>query len=131
MIRTRPGLPSLTLYGAIDVALVIVFVLIGRASHNENLLGTLSTLWPFVAGLAVGWIATRAWRDPVSIAWIGVGVWVSTVVVGMLLRVLSGQGVQTSFVVVATIVLGVFLLGWRWIAMIVLRRRARENTPAA
>ncbi|HEY8914111.1 DUF3054 domain-containing protein [Lacisediminihabitans sp.] len=131
MIRTRPGLPSLTLYGAIDVALVIVFVLIGRASHSENLLGTLSTLWPFVAGLAVGWIATRAWRDPVSIAWIGVGVWVSTVVVGMLLRVLSGQGVQTSFVVVATIVLGVFLLGWRWIAMIVLRRRARENTPAA
>ncbi|WP_394770432.1 DUF3054 domain-containing protein [Lacisediminihabitans sp.] len=131
MIRTRPGPASLTLFGAIDVVLVIVFVLIGRASHNEGILGTLNTLWPFVAGLAVGWVATRAWRDPLSIAWIGVGVWVSTVIVGMLLRVLSGQGVQTSFVVVATIVLGVFLLGWRWIAVIVLRRRARAHTPAA
>lgn len=131
MIRTRPGPAFLALYGAIDVALVITFVLIGRASHNENLLGTINTLWPFVAGLAVGWIATRAWRDPVSIAWIGVGVWASTVVIGMLLRMLSGQGVQASFIVVAAIVLGVFLLGWRGIALILQRRRARENTPAA
>jgi hypothetical protein len=130
MIRTRPGWRSLTLFGAIDAALVIVFVLIGRASHSEGILGTLNTLWPFIAGLAVGWVATRAWRDPVSIAWIGVGVWASTVIVGMLLRVLSGQGVQTSFVVVATIVLGVLLLGWRWIALVVLRRRTREDTPA-
>jgi hypothetical protein len=129
MIRTRPGMASLALYGAIDVALVLVFVLIGRASHNENLLGTLNTLWPFVSGLAIGWIVTRAWRDPLSIAWIGVGVWISTVVVGMLLRTLSGQGVQVSFIVVAAIVLGVFLLGWRWIAIVVLRRRAREHTP--
>jgi FlaA1/EpsC-like NDP-sugar epimerase len=129
MIRTRPGMASLALYGAIDVALVLVFVLIGRASHNENLLGTLNTLWPFVSGLAIGWIVTRAWRDPLSIAWIGVGVWISTVVVGMLLRILSGQGVQVSFIVVAAIVLGVFLLGWRWIAIVVLRRRAREHTP--
>ena len=131
MIRKQPGTASLALYGAIDVVLVTVFVLIGRASHNEGPLGTLSTLWPFLAGLALGWVVTRAWRDPVSIAWIGVGVWASTVVVGMLLRILSGQGVQVSFVVVAAIVLGVFLLGWRWIAMLVLRRKAREHTPVA
>ena len=33
---------------------------------------------------------------------------------GMLLRAASGQGVAFSFVVVATVVLGVFLLVPRW-----------------
>jgi hypothetical protein len=42
----------------------------------------------------------------------------------MLLRVLSGQGVQLSFVVVTTIVLGVFLLGRRALSRRIGRRRA-------
>ena len=58
----------------------------------------------------------------------GVLVWVPTVVVGMLLRVATGAGVQTSFVIVATVVLGVFLLGWRGVAGLV--RRSRRGTGA-
>lgn len=103
---------------------MLVFVLIGRASHDESpVLGALVTLWPFAAGLVVGWIAVRGWRRPLSLARVGLPVWAVTVVVGMILRGLTGQGVQVSFVIVASIVLAVFLIGWRAIAILVLRRR--------
>ena len=42
----------------LDVACVLVFVIIGRASHGEGLIGVASTAWPFLAGLAGGWLAT-------------------------------------------------------------------------
>jgi len=110
----------------IDVVLVLAFVLIGRASHSEGPLGTLVTLWPFVAGLAIGWIGGRAWRTPLQLRWTGLTIWAATVVVGVLLRGVTGQGVQFGFVIVTTVVLAVFLLGWRGIAQLVLRLRARH-----
>ncbi|MEH3154954.1 MAG: DUF3054 domain-containing protein [Gordonia paraffinivorans] len=39
--------------------------------------------------------------------------WICTVAIGMVLRDQFGQGIAVSFIVVATIVLGLFLLGWR------------------
>ena len=111
--------------------LVLVFVLIGRAGHGEDPVGTLNTLWPFLVGLAVGWVARRAWRSPRRIVWTGLGVWIATVVVGMLLRIVSDQSVQLSFVIVATIVLAVFLLGWRAIAIGVARVRSNSHAPRA
>lgn len=51
-------------------------------------------------------------------------VWLSTLVVGMLLRVVSGQGTAFSFVLVAGTVLAVFLLGWRAVAKILTKSRA-------
>ena len=40
---------------ALDVGCVLVFVIIGRASHTqgESLAGIASTAWPFLAGLGV------------------------------------------------------------------------------
>jgi hypothetical protein len=108
---------------------VLVFVLIGRATHENALLGALVTLWPFLTGLGVGWVAARGWRAPRAIGRTGVPVWVSTVVIGMLLRVASDQGVQPSFVIVATLVLGAFLLGWRTVAF-ALARRSRGRAHA-
>lgn len=103
----------------LDLLLVVSFVLIGLSSHDENALaGAAMTLWPFAVGLASGWLAARAWRKPRAIVPTGLVVWVSTVAVGMLLRVLSGQGIQLSFVVVASVVLGVFLVGWRLMARV-------------
>jgi hypothetical protein len=110
----------------LDIVLVGAFVTIGRASHNEGPLGTLVTLWPFLAGLAIGWIGARAWRTPFTLRWTGLTVWAGTVIVGILLRAVSGQGVQFGFVVVTTLVLAIFLLGWRGIVQLVLRARARR-----
>ncbi|MFZ0078969.1 MAG: DUF3054 domain-containing protein, partial [Trebonia sp.] len=43
----------------LDVCCVLVFVIIGRASHTkgEAVGGIASTAWPFLAGLAAGWAA--------------------------------------------------------------------------
>jgi Protein of unknown function (DUF3054) len=101
----------------LDVCCVLVFVIIGRASHTkgETLAGIASTSWPFLCGLAVGWAAARAWRRPFAIRPAGLLVWLSTVVLGMVLRVISGQGTAIAFIAVALAFLGLFLLGWRLI----------------
>jgi peptidoglycan/LPS O-acetylase OafA/YrhL len=98
-----------------DVVAVIVFCTIGRRSHAEGLTvsGIAQTAWPFLAGTAVGWLLIGGWRRPFTIIPTGLVVWVCTVVVGMLLRKATSAGVQTSFVVVASIATAVLLLGWR------------------
>ncbi|TFB96886.1 DUF3054 domain-containing protein [Cryobacterium sp. HLT2-28] len=118
---------SVIVPASLDAVLVLVFALVGRASHGEGLLGVLTTWWPFLGGLAIGWLVVRAWRSPRRIVWTGIGVWLCTVAGGMLLRLASGQGVQPSFIIVATIVLGLFLLGWRAIALLAARLR---RTPS-
>jgi len=117
---------------AIDVALVVVFAAIGRASHGEDVigvdgLGLAQTSWPFLVSLLAGWLAMRLWRFPLAILGAGVAVWLYTVIGGMLLRAISGQGVQTAFVIVASIVLALFLVGWRVVVALITRIRARRS----
>ena len=102
----------------LDLCCVGAFVAIGRASHTEGetVAGLARTGWPFLAGLAIGWIATRAWRRPGRLVPVGATVWISTVVLGMALRAVSGQGVAVAFVFVALAFLGLFMLGWRIVA---------------
>jgi Protein of unknown function (DUF3054) len=107
----------------LDVCCVLAFVAIGRASHHDgdSPAGLISTAWPFLAGLAAGLVATRAWRRPAAIVPAGLGAWLGTVVVGMLLRVVAGQGTALAFIGVALAFLGLFLLGWRAVAAVLLR----------
>lgn len=102
----------------IDLCCVAAFVAIGRASHTEGetAAGLARTAWPFLAGLVAGWVVTRAWRRPVAPVRSGVGVWLATVALGMVLRAASGQGVAVAFVFVALAFLGLFMLGWRLLA---------------
>ena len=102
----------------LDCCCVLVFVIIGRASHTkgESLAGVASTAWPFLAGLAGGWLAARAWRRPLGLWPAGAGAWLGAVALGMVLRVVSGQGTAFAFVLVALAFLGLFLLGWRLLA---------------
>jgi Protein of unknown function (DUF3054) len=102
----------------LDCCCVLVFVIIGRASHTrgEGLAGIASTAWPFLAGLAGGWLAARAWRQPFRLWPAGVGAWLGAVALGMVLRVVSGQGTALAFIGVALAFLGLFLLGWRLLA---------------
>ena len=109
---------------AIDVVIVVVFAATGRLSHGEGIAGVVETAWPFVAGLALGWVIALAWRRPAAPVRTGVPVWVVTVAAGMALRALTGQGVAVAFIAVASLVLGVLLIGWRSIAALVARRGA-------
>jgi hypothetical protein len=110
----------------VDLVLVVVFCAIGRRSHDEAnaVAGLATTAWPFVTGAVVGWVATWAlYRDKFDAYLIvptGIVVWVSTVAVGMILRVVSGQGTAFSFVLVASTVLAIFLFGWRALARLLL-----------
>ncbi|OBH50188.1 DUF3054 domain-containing protein [Mycobacterium sp. E2479] len=110
----------------VDVVGVLVFCAVGRRSHDEglNVTGIAVTAWPFLTGTVVGWLVSRGWRRPTAVVPTGVIVWLSTVVVGMLLRKVTSAGVAGSFVVVATTVTALLLLGWRVAAGLALRRRS-------
>jgi peptidoglycan/LPS O-acetylase OafA/YrhL len=112
MVRRGP------IWLCIDVACVLVFCAVGRRSHDEglNAAGILTTAWPFLGGTVVGWLASRAWRRPAAVYPTGVVVWLCTVALGMLLRKATAAGVAGSFVVVASTVTAILLLGWRAIA---------------
>lgn len=110
----------------LDATLTLAFVLVGRASHAESfgILGILETWWPFLIGLIIGWLMLFAWRTPHGIILQGVTIWGSTVVVGLLLRFVTGQGAELSFIVVTVVAIGVLLIGWRLIARYFARRPA-------
>lgn len=115
----------------LDVCCVLLFVAIGRSSHEEagGLAGMATTAWPFLAGLAAGWALLRVWRRPGPFALFpaGIGVWAVTVAVGMVLRVASGQGTAFSFIVVALTFLGLALLGWRLVARVLNSMRSSRD----
>ena len=98
-----------------DVVCVVIFCAIGRRSHAEGitLSGVAHTSWPFLTVTVAGWALSRGWRRPTALNPTGLAVWVSTVVIGMLLRKASAQGVAVSFVIVASTVTAILLLGWR------------------
>jgi len=107
----------------LDICCVLVFVIIGRASHTkgETVAGIASTAWPFLCGLGAGWFCSRAWRRPLALRPAGICAWLGTVAIGMLLRVVAGQGTAVAFIGVALAFLGLFLLGWRLLARLVAR----------
>lgn len=114
-----------------DALLVILFAALGRRSHEEadGLTGMLSTAWPFLIGLALGWlvvlgISRAASRTPHPLrAWpVGVAVWVCTVLAGMLLRAAVGDGTAFAFILVATGFNLLTLVGWRLLAQLAAAR---------
>lgn len=105
---------------AIDVVAICIFVAVGRRNHHESLslVGYARTASPFLIGAVCGWMATRAWRQPLA-APVGVRIWIATLVIGMIVRrFVFDDGTATAFVIVATVVLGSTLNGWRLLARI-------------
>lgn len=103
-----------------DLVLVVSFTAIGRSTHHEEVFGPWgqelwTTAWPFVVALIVGWAVLRAWKDPLAVMPTGLGLWLITVAGGLALRKLAGGGTALAFVLVATGVVLVFLVGWRLI----------------
>lgn len=112
----------------IDAALVVLFAALGRRSHEraDTLVGLFETAWPFLAGLAIAWIVSLAWRRPAAPLRTGVPVWIGSVALGMLFRALVGQGTALPFVIVATLTLLLMLVGWRLLVALVRKIAARR-----
>ena len=110
----------------LDVASILLFVAVGRRSHDEGgsvLGGIVMVAAPFLIALAVGWIVARAWRRPAALE-TGVVIWLVTVSLGMVLRhFVFDRGTALPFIIVATGVTGLLLLGWRLVAERIDERR--------
>ena len=60
----RPAWPA----AVCDLVCVLVFTVVGTLSHDTAGVGHVALVGlPFVVGLAVGWLATRAWRAPAQV----------------------------------------------------------------
>jgi Protein of unknown function (DUF3054) len=99
---------------------------IGRRNHDEGeaVDGILTVAAPFLIALVVGWLVARAWTRPMQVETAFI-VWPVTVALGMVLRnLVFDRGTALPFIIVATLVLGVFLVGWRMVVAAVTARRA-------
>ena len=113
-LSTR-GLGSVCIAFAVDAALILVFAIIGRGEHDRaaSIAGLFATAGPFLAGLAISWVVAFVWRHPFGFLRAGLPVWIGTVALGMLFRILTDQGTALPFVLVAAGTLFAFLAGWR------------------
>lgn len=107
----------------VDLILVVLFTIVGHYTHSHNFdpQGLMTTAWPFLAALVLAWLLTAVWDRPISPLATGTGVWAVTVLVGLVLRGVTGAGgdpgtVPVSFMIVATSLNLVTLVGWRIIA---------------
>ena len=95
---------------------MVLFVAIGRRNHDESTAidGIATVAAPFLIALAVAWLSSRAWRTPGSMR-TSLIVWLVTVFGGLELRhFVFNRGTATPFVIVATLVLGVLIVGGRF-----------------
>lgn len=108
-----------------DLLLVVIFAALGRRTHAEglDLPGILGTAAPFLVGLLVFSGIATVWREPNRLWPHGIIVWIGTVALGLTLRVVFGDTAAVPFIIVALIVLGVFLLGRRSLAGLLMRRK--------
>ena len=129
-ILTRLAAGMRRTFVLMDLVAVLVFVGIGRGvhAHGLGLDGVVSTAWPFVSGLAVGWMLVLARRQELVSLASGLWVSISTVALGMALRVVAGQGTAVPFVIVALGFLGAAMLGWRWCRALLGRRQRPGRT---
>ena len=110
-----PQRRAATLRFILDIICVVIFVIIGRRNHNEttDAVGTLRTAAPFLIALVGAWVGAKAWRAPRTLS-TGVVLWIVTTGVGLgIRRLVFGDGIATPFVIVATLVLGLLLVGTR------------------
>lgn len=106
---------------------VLVFAAVGRNAHAEALdpAAVAGTAGPFLLALLVGWLASRAWRAPLR--WpVAAGVWGGTVLVGLALRAAFTHRLPPTFVLITAVSLAILLLGWRALALAVIRTRRRN-----
>lgn len=121
MVRILPAI--------IDLVLVVIFAIVGRASHGDSLdiAGIAQTAWPFLAACLLAWVVVSLLDDNGYGPRAALVVWLVTALAGLGLRIISGDTAQLAFVLVATLFLFCSLFGWRLVARLI---RGRRQTAA-
>lgn len=108
---------------AMDTLAIAVFALLARMAHQSddmpfNLAGWASTVWPFAIGVALGWVIALAGSHKEQGR--GTLVWLVTVVTGLVIWGIRNQELpHWSFVIVASVMSALLMLGWRGVARVV------------
>ena len=101
-----------------DTLCVLLFVVIGTRNHKTDtgLSGIVYVAAPFFIALSLAHLAPMMQRGAKALPHQYM-VWGYTIVMGMVLRNFAfDRGTAPAFVIVATIFLGVTMLGWRRLA---------------
>jgi peptidoglycan/LPS O-acetylase OafA/YrhL len=127
--KARPTIPGVWPV-VVDLLCVLALALGGKNSHDEagSFWLVLVIAWPFAlaAVLAHLWLTLRG-RQAARIWPEGAIVLAVTYVLGMVLRAVSGRGLDPAFLVVAGLFLALTMLGWRGGSQLVRRRVARNR----
>lgn len=108
-----------------DVLAILAFAIFARMAHKSEpftVLNILDTWWPFLIGVVIAW-GYFAWRKVSGVVLSsGVIVWACTVVSGLgIWAANNGRTPHISFIIVATVMSGLLLLGWRLVAKLFAR----------
>lgn len=104
-----------------DVAAVALFALLARIAHNTpdmplSVGGWFATMLPFLAGTVAAYVAVPAVRRAPQVMSSGLVVWVATAATGLAIwGMRHGHVPHISFIIVATVMSGVLLIGWRFL----------------
>jgi len=113
---------------ALDALALALFSLSLR-ERPEGAEGFLASAWPYLAGLLLAWLVARAWRAPRALAWTGIRVWIITAAVALVLRSIVYEPVESGYAILSAVAVGVFLLGWRGIAFVLVALFGRAREP--
>jgi len=111
---------------AVDLVLIIIFAIFGITSHNGELSFTsvARVAIPFLVPYLVLAGSIRPTRLIHNIFPAGIALWLVTVILGVILRAaIFNDTSAPAFILVATGVLAIFLLGRRIISTLATRRR--------
>ena len=103
----------------LDLLVVLVFAGAGRIAHDESFTpaGLWTTAWPLLIGLAGGYLGVLLTRWPPASLRGGAMVAGKTLVLGLVVRYgIQRHGMPLTFVIVAVVVLGGLMFGWRLLA---------------
>ncbi|MCT1492132.1 DUF3054 domain-containing protein [Corynebacterium sanguinis] len=106
---------------AADFVAIAAFALLARAAHQSeemkfNFAGWLETFLPFAVGVALAWLITRENRG-----WL---IWLITLVVGLIIWGFYRDKLpHWSFVIVASSMSALLMLGWRGVVALAQKRR--------
>lgn len=136
-----PGQRGIAYWEAVimDVLAVALFALMARIAHNTaelpfSWMGVLETGDPFLLGAlgGLGVSALARWKAG-KIAPTGVVVWLASAVVGLVWWGVRHHEVpHWSFMIVATVMSGILILGWRGLALLTasMKRKKWEKALA-
>lgn len=107
----------------VDALAILAFAIFARMAHKSEpftVVNILDTYWPFLVGVLIAWVYFRLRHISGVLMSSGVIVWACTVCTGLgIWAANNGRVPHISFIIVASVMSGLLLLGWRGIARLV------------